>query len=129
MEEELGNGSDSDKEDKKNRKIDFFLDRQIDGVEHIRIAKMQASKRPKDIVEWSGEDVLPKIDPYKTKLGVEMLNVIRVWPYRAHGYIKKGRVFLRQIMNGSIVENGMTLCVLGNTVVLSLDYYGASVAV
>lgn len=90
---------------------------------------MQASKRPKDIVEWSGEDVLPKIDPYKAKIGVDMLNVIRVWPYRVHGLIKKGRVFLRQIMNGSMVEHGMTLCVLGNTVILSLDYYGASQAV
>jgi len=29
-------------------------------------------------------------------------------------------------MNGPLVEHGMTLCVLGNTVVLSLDYYGAS---
>jgi hypothetical protein len=29
-------------------------------------------------------------------------------------------------MNSPVVEHGMTLCVLGNTVVLSLDFYGAS---
>jgi len=33
---------------------------------------------------------------------------------------------LKIIMNSSLVENSMTLCVLGNTIVLGLDYYGAS---
>ena len=32
-------------------------------------------------------------------------------------------------MNGPVVEHGMTLCVLCNTVVLCLDYYGASDAI
>jgi Ion transport protein len=36
---------------------------------------------------------------------------------------------LRKFMGGPIVENGMTLCVLGNTVVMCLDYYGASDAI
>jgi hypothetical protein len=66
------------------------------------------------------------MDPYKTKLAVAMLDKVRVWPYKAHGYWKKVRVFLRSIMNGPFVEHGMTICVLGNTAVLSLDYYGAS---
>jgi hypothetical protein len=85
--------------------------------------------RPRDIIEWSGEDVLPKIDPFKAKIAVILLDKIRVWPYRSHGYIKKIRVPLRKIMNGPVVEHGMTLCVLGNTIVLSLDYYGASLAI
>jgi len=32
-------------------------------------------------------------------------------------------------MNTPLIEHGMTVCVLGNTVVLSLDYYGASVPI
>ena len=55
-----------------------------------------------------------------------MLNTVRVWPYHVHGVVKKLRVALRKIMNSPIVEHGMTFCVVGNTVVLSLDYYGAS---
>ena len=29
-------------------------------------------------------------------------------------------------MNSPVVEHGMTCCVLGNTVVMCLDFYGAS---
>jgi hypothetical protein len=46
-----------------------------------------------------------------------------------HGIAKKLRVALRKFMDSPIVEHGMTLCVVGNTVVLSLDYYGASEAI
>jgi len=89
-------------------------------------ARLSIARRAKDIVEWSGQDVLSKMDPYKVKLAISDLDRIRVWPYRVEGTIKKARVFLRKIMNSGVVEHGMTLCVLGNTVILSLDYYGAS---
>lgn len=69
---------------------------------------------------------MSKFDPYKVNLAIGMLDPIRVWPYAFHGYVKKWRIVLRKIMNGPLVEHGMTVCVLGNTVVLSLDYYGAS---
>jgi Ion transport protein len=46
-----------------------------------------------------------------------------------HGVAKKLRVGLRIFMNSPVVEHGMTLCVIGNTIVLSLDYYGASKAI
>lgn len=92
----------------------------------IKQARLQVNKRAKDIVEWSGQDVLSKMDPYKVRLAVSALDKVRVWPYKIEGTVKKARVFLRKIMNSGLVEHGMTLCVLGNTVVLSLDYYGAS---
>jgi hypothetical protein len=81
------------------------------------------------MIEWSGQDVLTKLDPYKARLSVAQLNVIRVWPYRVHGFLKKLRVLLRKFMASPFVEHGMTMCVIGNTVVLSLDYYGASDAI
>lgn len=72
---------------------------------------------------------MARFDPYKARLAVEKLNSIRVWPYAGHGFVKKRRVLLKNIMNGPLVEHGMTICVIGNTVVLSLDYYGAPLSV
>lgn len=46
--------SEGDIEDKKKRKIDYYLDRKFDGSYHIDIAKNQAFKRPRDWFEWSG---------------------------------------------------------------------------
>lgn len=76
-------------------------------------------------MEWSGQDILAKLDPYKARLAVSRLDSIRVWPYSLHGFVKKRRVLLKSFMRGPLVEHGMTLCVIGNTIVLSLDYYGA----
>lgn len=38
----------------KKKKIDFFLDRQVDGNFHIAQAMNSAFKRHKDHTEWSG---------------------------------------------------------------------------
>ena len=121
-------GTDDDDEGitvKKQRKIDYFLDRPVDGNFHISLAQNAAFKRHHDFVEWSGQDIMSRFDPYKARLAVAKLNSIRVWPYGFHGFIKKRRVMLKNFMNSPVVEHSMTLCVLGNTVVLSLDYYGA----
>jgi hypothetical protein len=123
---DLLSDSDDDMFKKKKKRVDFYLDREIDGFKHIAQARQQIVRRAKDIIEWSGQDVLSKMDPYKVRLAISDLDRIRVWPYRLEGTIKKARVLLRKIMNSGIVEHGMTLCVLGNTVILSLDYYGAS---
>ena len=103
----------------------FFSGRKS-GLYHIDMARNSAFKRPRDTIEWSGQDVMSKFDPYKVRLAIAMLDVIRVWPYALHGFVKKRRITLRNFMNGPFVEHGMTVCVLGNTVVLCLDYYGAS---
>jgi hypothetical protein len=90
------------------------------------LAKNAAFRRPRDTIEWSGQDVMSKFDPYKVRLAIGMLDPIRVWPYAFHGFVKKRRITLRNFMNSPVVEHSMTMLVLGNTVVLSLDYYGAS---
>jgi hypothetical protein len=69
---------------------------------------------------------MSKMDPYKVRRAIKMLDGIRVWPYAVHGYVKKARVLLKAFMATPFVEHGMTCCVVGNTVVLSLDFYGAS---
>lgn len=114
---------------RRSRKFDYFLDRPVDGSFHISLARSAAFSRHKDTIEWSGQDIMARFDPYKARIAVDKLNSIRVWPYAAHGVVKKRRVLLKSIMNGPIVEHSMTLCVVGNTVVLSLDYYGAPIGV
>ena len=48
--------SDSDDEfiKKKKKKIDFYIDREIDGYSQITQARLQIRKRAKDMIEWSG---------------------------------------------------------------------------
>jgi len=38
---------------------------------------------------------MARYDPYKTRLAVNKLDSIRVWPYSVHGVLKKARVILR----------------------------------
>jgi hypothetical protein len=68
---------------------------------------------------------MPRYDPYKARAAVNSLDSIRVWPYSVHGVVKRMRVLLKYVMNSTIVDNLMTLLVLGNTVVLGLGYYNA----
>lgn len=67
---------------------------------------------------------MQRFDPYKARIALDALSNIRVWPKGCHGYIKRWRVLLKNIMKHPIVDNFMTLCVFANTVVLGLDYYG-----
>ena len=84
-----------------------------------------AFQRHKDEVEWSGQEVMSRMDPYKVRTAVTRLDSIRVWPYGLEGFIRKRRVLLKRFIRSSFMENAMTTCVIGNTVVLALDFYNA----
>lgn len=75
-EEDDKEGSDGEELEvvKKSRKIDYFLDRPFEGVYHIDMARQAAFKRPRDTIEWSGQDVMSKFDPYKVRLAIGMLD-------------------------------------------------------
>lgn len=92
--------------------------------EAVTKAKLDANNRPKDKIEWSGQDIMAHFDPYKARLALNKLNVIRVWPKGPYGYLKRWRTLLKDIMRHPIVENFMTLCVFANTIILSMDHYG-----
>lgn len=109
----------------RRRRVDYFLEKEVIGDYHISLARDAAFARHKDSTEWSGQDIMPRYDPYKARAAVDSLDSIRVWPYSVHGVVKRMRVLLKYIMNSTIVDNFMTLLVLGNTVVLGLGYYGA----
>jgi hypothetical protein len=83
------------REARKARKVDYFVDRPVDGYFHINKAREVAFQRPKDTREWSGQDIMARYDPYKARLAVGKLDSIRVWPYSVHGILKKFRVILR----------------------------------
>jgi len=109
----------------RRRRVDYFLEKEIIGDYHISLARDAAFARHKDTTEWSGQDIMPRFDPYKARAAIDSLDSIRVWPYSVHGLAKRIRVLLKYIMNSMIVDNLMTLLVLGNTVVLGLGYYNA----
>jgi hypothetical protein len=39
---------------RRQRRVDYFLERTIEGDFHISLARDAAFKRHKDIIEWSG---------------------------------------------------------------------------
>ena len=39
---------------KRLKRVDYFLEREFDGRTQISLAKAQANKRAKDLIEWSG---------------------------------------------------------------------------
>lgn len=124
-----GDESEGDTFKVKQRKIDYFLDRPVDGNFQIGLASGSAFKRHKDHIEWSGQDIMARFDPYKARLAVDRLNSIRVWPYSAHGLFKRCRVLLKAFMNSKTVEYGILTTVIFNTAVLSMDSFNASDAI
>lgn len=69
---------------------------------------------------------MTRFDPYKARIALNSLNNIRVWPTGFYGYVKRGRVLLKNIMRSSAIEHFLILAVACNTVVLALDHYGIS---
>ena len=80
------------RETKRTRKIDYFIDRKFEGSNHISKARDIAFQRPKDTIEWSGQDVAVRLDPYKARIAIGRINGTRVWPYFIHGLVKMLRV-------------------------------------
>lgn len=77
--------SDTSVEEDYNNRYDYFLDRDLNYHTQIVQAKMVAHSRPIDNIEWSGQDIMQRFDPYKARLALDALNSIRVWPQGIHG--------------------------------------------
>jgi len=100
------------------------MGREIIFEEEIKKARNEAEGRKKDAIEWSGQDIMTRFDPYKARIALESLSQIRVWPRGSYGYFKRFRSFTKGIVKGAFFENFMTLCVTINTVTLAIDHYG-----
>ena len=59
---------------------------------------------------------------------MKSLNAVRVWPHGIHGYIKRGRILIRRVVKSNIYENFFILCVVVNTVILTMDHYGIEIS-
>jgi hypothetical protein len=100
------------------------VDRELNNQDEVAKARSSANNKKIDEIEWSGQDIMQKFDPYKARIALNSLNKIRVWPHSLYGYFKRWRTLLKLIMKSSVVENLMTLLVLMNTIVLAMDHYG-----
>ncbi len=87
--------SDNENQHSRKRRVDYFLERQILGDYHVGLARDAAFSRHKDVTEWSGQDIMTRYDPYKTRAAVASLDSIRVWPYAVHGFYKRLRVLVK----------------------------------
>jgi len=75
-----GEQDDEEDEEEPEELADDFLDRDMDCEAEIRKAKIKAGERAKNLITWSGQDVLEDFDPQLAKEAIGMLNGIRVWP-------------------------------------------------
>ena len=76
---------------------------------------------------WSGQEVMQ--DKLNCEMSSELISIInfsRVWPTGIIGIRKRFRVVFRLIVKSTIFDNSLTLAVLLNTIVLSLNHYGIS---
>jgi hypothetical protein len=39
-----------------------------------------SERKKRDTLEWSGQEVMPRFDPFKARIALSCLNAIRVWP-------------------------------------------------
>ncbi len=90
------------------------------------LEQLKSESGPHLSVQWSGQEVEQKMDPYIAVWVTERLSEIKVWKIGMKGTIAWFRHTLKMIMLSDITNGFLTLCVLANTVVLALNRYGMS---
>jgi hypothetical protein len=74
---------------------------------------------------WSGQEVLANsLNNAHSEWIIGRMGQVRVWPKGYWNYVKKVRSFLKLTCMNPIFENAMTLCVIMNTIIMSMDSYG-----
>ncbi len=68
--------------------------------------------------------MLTDFDPAEAGFIKGVISAIRVWPKDLQRYFKISQVSIKLFVTGPFVDNLMTLCVLFNTICLSMDRYG-----
>lgn len=54
------------------------------------------------------------------------MNLLRVWPKGFFGVIKRTRFIIKKFITHVIMDNVMTIAVVINTIIMTLDRYGLS---
>ena len=107
---------------------DAFLDWPVDGRVEVLKAKKQALSGKKNLVQWSGQDVLLDFDPQFARAAVSLVSGVRIWPKALYGYWKRARTPVKALVKSQPFDYFLLAAVFGNTIVLSLDAYGISSA-
>lgn len=121
MEEELMNKDHIPDDIKQEFNLpEDMLDNEVDFKEvRVHDASM-AIKHP----VWSGQEVLQdSLTNEQSKWITMKISAVRVWPKGFMSIVKKVRSMLKMFAMNPFFEHFMTLCVVINTVVMSMDRY------
>lgn len=88
---------------------DEFLDANYNLEEAIINARMHNAKKKKVYSEWSGQDIMPALEPHLVGISISQLNKIRVFRTGVLRPLYKMREYLSSIVKSSFFENFMTL--------------------
>jgi hypothetical protein len=83
-------------------------------------AKVKIKRRT---IEWSGQEVLLRYEPYFNVYQTSCLSNVRVWQHGFKGQISKLKYFLKTIARSFILEYIMNALIIINTILISLDRY------
>ena len=93
-------------------------------IDFNEVRLMDSSLKRRKFI-WSGQDVLEhSLNKEMSGNVIKYINKVRVWPKFSFGFVKKARCLLKMFVKSSFFENAMTMCVLGNTIVMAMDKYG-----
>ena len=100
-------------EDMRDKEVDFT---------EVRVRDLSAAIRHPI---WSGQEVLPtSLNMEQSEWITRKISAVRVWPKGILNVVKKARSLLKMFAMNPLFEHFMTLCVIINTVVMSMDRYG-----
>ena len=88
---------------------DDFLDAEYDLEEAIINARMHNSKKKKVHSEWSGQDIVPALEPHFVDISISQLNALRVYRLGLVRPLYKIREYLSSAVKSAYFENFMTL--------------------
>eukprot|EP00347_Sterkiella_histriomuscorum_P004762 403359206 len=89
-------------------------------MDFLILRKRDLNKK-KQYTRWSGQNVLQgSMSDEKAKYVANTLNQIRVWP-QYYGFMKILKNRIKALTKTVVFENFMTICVLINTIILSMD--------
>ena len=72
---------------------------------------------------WSGQEVMPSFDSDSAVFITNSLNNIKLFPTGSEGILSKARYFVKLLINHPLIQQFLMVCVISNTVILSLDRY------
>ncbi|CAI2364628.1 unnamed protein product [Moneuplotes crassus] len=103
---------------------DEFLDVEFDLEGAIKKVKEKDKNNKILNLEWSGQDIIPCLEPSKVNLILNSFNQMRVHRMGPLRWLLKTKYYLELLVRSSHFENFMTLSVTLNTLILAIDHYG-----